>query len=46
MSELIALALASLPLLAFVALVVETLRVGRGAANYPPADLLYRAYGA
>ena len=46
MSEFIALALASLPLLAFVALVVETLRVGTSAATYPPADLLYRAYGA
>jgi hypothetical protein len=46
MSELIALSLASLPFVAFIVLVVETLRVGTGREPYPPADLLYRAYGA
>jgi hypothetical protein len=33
-------------LLAFIALVIKTLRVGTGAANFPPVVLLYRAYGA
>ncbi len=45
-SDLIALILASLPVLAFVALIVETIRTGTGTRDYPPAGLLYRAYGA
>ena len=44
--DLVALALASLPLLAFVALVIETIRGGSGAADLPPANLLQRACGA
>jgi hypothetical protein len=46
MSELIALFLASLPVLAFFALVVLTLRVATGPGEYPPVDLLHRSYGA
>ncbi len=46
MSELIAFVLAALPVLAFVALVVETLRAATGDVAYPPVDLRYRAYGA
>lgn len=46
MSELIALALASLPLFAVVALVVMTIRTAMGAGDYPPIDLLHRSYGA
>jgi hypothetical protein len=46
MSDLIALILVSLPILAFVALVVATIRVGVGEGDYPPAPLLYRAYGS
>jgi hypothetical protein len=46
MSELIALFLASLPVLAFLALVVLTLRVATGPSDYPPVDLLHRSYGA
>ena len=45
MSDLIALILASLPVLAFAALVATTIRVGTDAADYPPAPLLYRASG-
>lgn len=46
MSELIALAFASLPILAFVTLVVVTLRVATGSGDYPPVELLHRSYGA
>ena len=46
MSELIAMMVASLPILAFVTLVVLTLRVGAGPGDYPPVDLLHRSYGA
>ncbi len=46
MSDLMAIVLAALPVLAFVALVVETVRAATGAAAYPPVDLRYRAYGA
>ena len=46
MSELIALTFASLPFVAFMVLVVETLRVGTSQAPYPPVDLLYRAHSA
>jgi hypothetical protein len=45
-SELIAFVLASVPLVAFVALVVETIRVGTAGRNYPSVNLLHRAYGA
>ena len=45
MSDLIALVLVSLPVVAFFALVVATIRVGTSAGDYPPAPLLYRAYG-
>jgi hypothetical protein len=46
MSEFFAVVLASLPVLAFVVLVVETFRAGRSEAELPPVDLLHRAYGA
>jgi hypothetical protein len=47
MTDLIALILAAVPLVAFVVLIVESIRVGTGAAGGPPPiDLLYRAYGA
>lgn len=46
MSDLIALVLASLPVVALVALVIETVRVGTGHADYPPVSLHHRAYGA
>jgi len=46
MSELIALVLASLPVMAFVALVAATLRTVAGSGDYPPVDLLHRSYGA
>ena len=46
MSELIAFALASLPLLAFVALVVEALRLGTGPGIYPPVEFRHRAHSA
>ena len=47
MSDLIALALAAFPLIAFVALIAETLRAGTGTpGDQPPVDLLYRAYSA
>jgi hypothetical protein len=51
MAELIAFVLASLPLVAFVALVVETVspetfRPRRGQYDVPPAVLLRRAYSA
>ena len=46
MSELITLALTSLPVLAFVALVVETIRVARNGMTYPTFEPTYRAYSA
>ena len=51
MAELIAFVLASLPLVAFVALVVETVRPEtfrprQGQYDVPPAVLLRRAYSA
>jgi hypothetical protein len=46
MSELIALFLASLPVVAVLALVVLTMRVATGPGDYPPVDLLHRSYGA
>ena len=46
MSEFFAIALASLPMLAFVALIVETFRASRSDADLPPVDLFHRAYGA
>jgi hypothetical protein len=46
MSELISVALASLPVLALVGLVVEAVRAGRSEAELPPVDLVHRAYGA
>lgn len=46
MSDFIAIALASLPMLAFVALIVETFRASRSEAEVPPVDLFHRAYGA
>jgi len=46
MSELISVALASLPVLALVGLVVEAVRAGRSEAELPPVDLFHRAYGA
>ena len=47
MSDVIAIVLAAFPIVAFVALIVETLRTGTGATGeYPPVGLLYRAYGA
>jgi hypothetical protein len=47
MSDPIALALAAFPLVAFLALIVETIRTRTGTpGDPPPVDLLYRAYGA
>jgi hypothetical protein len=46
MSEIIALALASLPVIAVFALVVMALRAATGPGDYPPVDLLHRSYGA
>lgn len=47
LSDLIAFVLATLPLVAFIVLVAETVRTGTSAAgDQPPVDLLYRAYGA
>jgi hypothetical protein len=46
MSEVIAIALASLPILAFITLIVETFRASRSEAELPPVDLFHRAYGA
>jgi hypothetical protein len=45
-SQLIAIVLASLPVLAFVVLVAATLRTAVGSGDYPPVDLLHRSYGA
>jgi hypothetical protein len=47
MSDLIAMLIAASPLVAFVALIAESIRTGTGApADLPPVDLLYRAYNA
>jgi hypothetical protein len=46
MSDLIALVLASLPILAVVGLIVETFRAGTSPRPDPAPDLRYRAYGA
>jgi len=46
MSEIIALALASLPVIALFALVVMALRTATGPGDHPPVDLLHRSYGA
>lgn len=47
MSDPIAFILAAFPLIAFVALIVETIRTSTGTpGDPPPVDLLYRAYGA
>jgi hypothetical protein len=46
MTDLIAVVLASLPVLAFAALVVETVRLGSGRGDYPATDPSNRAYGA
>ena len=47
MSDLISPLIAAFPLIAFVALIAETIRTSRGThGNQAPADLLYRAYGA
>ena len=46
MSDLIAFVLASVPLIAFVALVVETVRVATTGRDYPSVNLAHRAYGA
>ena len=46
MPDLISLALALLPILAYVALIVETYRSGTGHRPEPGADLRYRAYSA
>ena len=46
MSELIAFGLALLPALAFVALIVTTIRTASTPGDYPPVDLYRRSYGA
>jgi hypothetical protein len=46
MSELIAFALASLPFMAMVALVVTAVRTATGPDDYPGVDLRYRSFGA
>ena len=46
MSELIAFVLALLPAVAFVALIVATVRTTSVPGDYPPADLFRRSYGA
>jgi len=46
MSELIAFVLASLPVMAFVALGAATLRTAAESGDYPPVELLHRSYGA
>ena len=46
MSDLIALLLAGLPILAFVALGAETFRAGTSPRPEPIPALRYRAYGA
>ena len=46
MAELISFVLALLPVFAFVALVVATVRATSIPSDYPPADLFRRSYGA
>jgi hypothetical protein len=46
MSDLIAIALASLPILVFAALVIETFRSTPTAGDGLPVDLLRRSFGA
>jgi hypothetical protein len=47
MSDLISLLIAAFPVIAFAALIAETVRTGTGPhGDQPPADLFYRAYSA
>jgi hypothetical protein len=46
MSELISFVLALLPAMAFVALIVATVRAASAPGAVPPVDLLHRSYGA
>jgi hypothetical protein len=47
MSDLIAVILAAVPLVAFVVLIVVSIRTGTArAGDRPPVELFYRAYGA